>query len=468
VVIVGTGFASSFFLAELLRLTRKPQRILVLEAGAHVPHATLLEQRRFPHREAKEFYRNATPKKPWVFSRLAGGGSNCWFGTTPRMLPEDFKLRTLYGVGDDWPVTYDELEPHYSRAEQIMDVSGPQEAMPYPMSAPYPQPPHRLSEPDQALKAAHPQSFFAMPTARARVARSRGACCNNGVCNLCPVNAKFTVENGLPDLYSRPGVEVVHEAEVTELVTAGNQVTHVVYRRGGQEQRVACDLCVLGANGLFNPFILLRSGFTHAELGKGLNEQVGVTVYVTLAGMKNFQGSTVTSGLGFGGLSGAHRRERGGFLFHTANRATNLVFKPGRALSLLELIINIEDLREPTNTVTIDPDNPARPLTRHPAHSAYAQRTLDALPELLPPLLRGLPVENIEVKGLRRTESHIQGTTVMHSDRERGVVDKHGVHHRCRNLVVLGSGNFPTAAPANPTLTIAALSLFSANKLFSA
>ncbi len=76
-----------------------------------------------------------------------------------------------------------------------------------------------------------------------------------------------------------------------------------------------------------------------------------------------------------------------------------------------------------------------------------------------------LPVEDAIVKYGTGTEGHIQGTTPMGDDPGASVVDRHLVHHRVRNLLVLGSSTFPTCPPANPTLTIAALSLWSARQL---
>ena len=63
------------------------------------------------------------------------------------------------------------------------------------------------------------------------------------------------------------------------------------------------------------------------------------------------------------------------------------------------------------------------------------------------------------------TESHVLGTVVMGSDPETSVVDRHLLHHEVRNLLVLGGSAFPTGSPSNPTLTIAALSLWSAEHL---
>src|SRR5690606_18069205 len=50
-------------------------------------------------------------RNPGIIPIGLGGGTNCWFGQSPRLHPSDFALFTRYGVGRDWPVTYDELEP---------------------------------------------------------------------------------------------------------------------------------------------------------------------------------------------------------------------------------------------------------------------------------------------------------------------------------------------------------------------
>ena len=101
-------------------------------------------------------------------------------------------------------------------------------------------------------------------------------------------------------------------------------------------------------------------------------------------------------------------------------------------------------------------------------HSDYAQRGIEALGELLPQLLSALPVEKFVLdERPSATENHILGTAIMGSDPQHSVVDRHLVHHQVRNLLVLGSGAFPTGSPANPTLTISALSLWAAHHLLS-
>lgn len=58
------------------------------------------------------------------YIRVTGGTTMHWEAKTPRMLPEDFKLRTLYGQGLDWPISYEDLMPYYRKAEYEIGVSG--------------------------------------------------------------------------------------------------------------------------------------------------------------------------------------------------------------------------------------------------------------------------------------------------------------------------------------------------------
>ena len=58
-----------------------------------------------------------------TYTRVLGGTTMHWEGKAMRMLPEDFQMRTRFGQGRDWPVGYDELEPHYQQAERELGVS---------------------------------------------------------------------------------------------------------------------------------------------------------------------------------------------------------------------------------------------------------------------------------------------------------------------------------------------------------
>jgi len=468
VIIVGTGFASSFFLSAYLEKSGTNARVLVLERGRRDSHAWRLQHRSPSSIAAESTFVNKNRAKQWFYTPGLGGGSNCWWAVTPRFMPADFAMRSQYGVGLDWPLSYDDLEEFYCRAEEVMAVSGSDDGTPYPRSRPYPQPPHRFSDPDRLLKAAYPELYFHQPTARARLATAkRPACCASGVCHLCPIDAKFTVLNEMDYLYADPRVEIVLEATVQEVETRGATATGVRYMKDGKEVSARGELVVLGANALFNPHILLRSGLDHVLLGKQLHEQVSVRATIDLDGVDNFQGSTSITGHGYMLYDGAHRAQRAGCLIESWN-VPSLRLERGKWRQRLVLKFMFEDLPDVKNYVRVHRDNPALPETVYRGHSDYAQRGIDALPQLLPELLNALPVEQFVLdERPGTTENHILGTTVMGADPQQSIVDRHLVHHQVRNLLVLGSGAFPTGSPANPTLTISALALWAAHHLLS-
>ena len=150
-IIVGTGFAASFFLMRYLEHAPATERILVLERGGSDSKPWQLQNRRTSSIAPEQVFHNATPAKDWYTSPGFGGNSKCWLGGTTRMMPGDFQLHSRYGVGLDWPMSYDDLEKHYGVVEQIMQVSGPSDS-PMPRSSPFPLPPHRFSDPDTLLK----------------------------------------------------------------------------------------------------------------------------------------------------------------------------------------------------------------------------------------------------------------------------------------------------------------------------
>ena len=102
IVLIGTGFASTFFLSAILPRARPG-----LERGGNVPHAKRIERRKDAEFDADGYYRTiGDPNKKWRFSTGFGGSANCWTGNTPRMLPADFEMRTRFGQGMDWPFSY--------------------------------------------------------------------------------------------------------------------------------------------------------------------------------------------------------------------------------------------------------------------------------------------------------------------------------------------------------------------------
>ncbi len=140
----------------------------------------------------------------------------------------------------------------------------------------------------------------------------------------------------------------------------------------------------------------------------------------------------------------------------------------GKWRQRIQLTFIYEDLPQVANRVTIGSD-PTRPVVQYGAPSDYTTRAIAALESELPPVLDALPVERYEIVRPDRptSEGHNLGTTCMGRDPATSVVDPDLVHHRIRNLLVLGGSVFPAISPANPTLTICALSLRAADRLMA-
>ncbi len=464
VIVVGTSFSSSFFLHNYLAKARKDIRILVLERGQKNSHQWQVKNRKLTNISTNSSHVNNNPAKHWKYIIGFGGSSRAWWACTPRLMPNDLKLKSVYGVGRDWPISYDELEPYYTEAERIMSVSGPNDA-PYPRSQPYPQPPHRFNNPDKILKQAYPDLYFQQATARVRQAtKNRALCCNNGVCGLCPIDVKFTIQNELEYLYSDPRITLLLEAEALGVETTAGIATGVRYLQAGIEKIAKADLVVLGTNAIFNPYLLQRSNLLHPLLGKRLNEQISMWAKIDLIGVDSFQGSTSISANGYMLYDGPHRAEYSACLMEVHN-VPNLRTERGRWRQRANIKLIFEDLPDEKNYVKVNETDPSKPETVHKGFSAYTMRAIDKLPELLPKALAPLPIENLTITGHSKGESHILGTVVMGDDPEISIVDKYLVHHQVRNLLVLGGSAFPSCSPSNPTLTISALSLWAATHL---
>jgi len=473
-VLVGTSFASSFFLKKYLEKSSADTRVLVLERGEFVPHQRRLENARVQPYGAVNYissgggggptYLNDNPQKPWIFDPSFGGSSNCWTGCTPRFMPNDFRLKSTYKVGLDWSVQYEELEPYYCEAESIMAISGPG-ITPYPMSRAYPQPAHALSNIDRILQKDYGDLYISQPTARSSINGKRNQCCTSAVCHLCPVQAKFTIENGLAEIYRDPRVEVSYHSQVFQLDTGNDLIHSVVYLKDHQEMRANGDAIALGANALFNPHILTNSGDTNPNTGHYLSEQVGFYCYLYLKDLENFGGSSIITANGFMLYDQVDRSQMAACLIENHNDIF-VRYEHGKWRNIVKLKFVFEDIPQFDNVVGKS-ESAAIPNVHYGTHSDYVSRGYQNLKNRIESLFKSLPVEEIYLDAKPQpSESHILGTTRMHDDPAIGVVDKQLIHHQYRNLFVLGGSVFPAITPGNPTLTISALSLYAADKSF--
>ena len=470
-ILVGTGFASSFFLKKYLEKKEQPVKVLVLERGVKFTHRERLHFKQtddtyngISWKSARKAIINETPEKEWVFDPNFGGSSNCWTGCTPRFMPSDFKLKSTYGVGEDWPLSYTDLETYYEEAEEIMSVSGP-DATPFPKKGKYPLPPHQLSSVEQILQKEYGNLYISQPTARASQAvGKRAACCSSAVCNLCPVNAKFTIENTLAYLYEKADIEVLLGAKVYGLDLSGNVARSVLYEIDGKRKEAHGEIIALGANAIFNAHILLNSGDANKNTGRGLCEQAGVYVYLHYDGLENVGGGSVIPANGFMMYDGGHRKDRAACLIEHHN-LPYIRNERGKWRMLSKFKFVYEDIPDDGNKV-MPSDDLFLPKVNFEGHSSYTLRAIDQLSTDIEKFFSVLPVEKvIKDSYIQKTEAHICSTTRMSKNPDEGVVDANLIHHQYRNLLVLGSGVYPTISAANPTLTLSALSLRAADHL---
>jgi len=326
-----------------------------------------------------------------------------------------------------------------------------------------------MSDPDKLLKKAFPDTFFSQPTARpsAIVPGKRPACCNNGVCDLCPIDSKFTIQNSMSEIYADPRVKLQPRSLVQRVDIENGIATGVEYIRDGKEQRAKGELVVIGASAMFNPHILLRSGLDHPELGRNLHEQTSIKANVLLDGVDNFQGGTSITGHGYMMYDGPHRKERPAILLESWN-VPRLRDERGKWRQLLKLMCIIEEYPQRENRIEVAREDPTRPAATHKQRGTETKRAVEALKRELPELMSKLPIDDVIIADdFKETDAHVLGTVVMGNDPNKSIVDRHLVHHQVRNLLVLGGSAFPTSSPANPTLTLSALSLWAADHLLA-
>lgn len=475
-IVVGTGFASSFFLKKYLEKSPPGKKVLVLERGqlfSH-PHRISREQGKVPAYQHllenhEDSFKNRNPEKPWRFDLNFGGSSNCWWGCTPRFMPNDFALKSLYNQGMDWPLTYNDLEQYYTEVEELMGIAGP-ENTPFPKSGNYPLPPHAFSSIDKKMHAAYGEMWIHHPTARAsRPFGARNQCCSSYSCSICPVNAKFTIENGLGHLYKDPRVELKYGMQVIKIDFENGLAKRVVCtdpnnRSLSNVQTFEGEVVALGANAIFNPHILLNSGDTNQFTGAGIGEQRAFYVNAHI-GIDNLGGSSAITANGYMEYDGAFRKESASCLIENHN-APVIRNERGKWRKILRFKFVLEDIPDLNNRVKAG-DDPFKPVIEFKETGTYLEKGRQRIEAGLEKLLAPLPVEEILIeKQYLPSEAHILCSARMGNSAKDSVVDKNQLHHQYRNLFVLGGSSFTTMAAANPTITISALSLKAADASF--
>src|SRR5262245_16162739 len=192
-----------------------------------------------------------------VLYNAVGGGTVIFAAHWQRNMPSDFRVRSLDGVADDWPFTYEDLVPFYEQVEDDFGVSGLAGDTAFPPGKGPPLPPAPLGCMGRRVARAHNQlGWHWWPAPNAIATRPYGPlrpCTQRATCMWgCVEGAKASVDlTHWPQLIER-GVILITGARVRrlELATSG-LVAGAVYRdREGRECLLEADVTVLAANGI--------------------------------------------------------------------------------------------------------------------------------------------------------------------------------------------------------------------------
>lgn len=514
VVVIGAGIAGGLVAH---RLAMAGMKVLMLEAGPDVSRADLhvrfLEQRTYTPvgiDPQSDYAPTTRPDDPDAYllnigavrynthmTKAVGGTTWHWTARCARFDDDDFSLRSTYGVGVDWAISYADIEPHYVRAEHELGVTAPssgpgraRRSMPTPMEDfEWPYLYTRLRD------TLAPHGFSVETDGFARNMREyddRPACRGNNTCwPLCPIGAQY---NGIVhiDKARALGVEVRSQSLVTRLEADENRrIVAAWYRRpDGSSERVTAKTFVVAAHGMESAKILLASAGELAPLGiANSSDQVGRN-FMDHATVQTFilskdQLFPGRGPLSFGYIRQAgdrnYRRHRAAISVLIENRMnvdeiTGDLLREGlagqsldaelrfRATRKFGLFSEIEILPDPESRISLDwqkRDSAGQPRMRVKfGISDYAMRGLDFAAAMHKDLAVKIGTLRHQVlKGVHYGH-HPAGATRMGVDPRSSVVDPFCRSHDHPNLYIAGSSVFPTLGGANePTLTIAALAL---------
>lgn len=435
-----------------------------------------------------------------------GGGTILYSAHFPRFHPSDFSVRSLDGVADDWPISYEDLAPWFALNDRMMGVSGLEGDPAYPPIGNL-QPPVPLGRLGETLGRGFNALNWHWWPAYSAITTQRGGrrdpCINLGPCNAgCPQGAKASVDvTYWPEALAH-GAELRTECRVREVqVDARGRATGVVYfDRNNEERFQPASVVVLACNGVGTPRLLLNSRSAHFPDGlANRNDLVGRNLMLHPCGYvegvfaedldghhgphgccllsQEFYETDVSRGFVRGytmqvlrgagpvetAVAGMTRRViPWGAKHHDAFAA--------RLGHTAAIAIIVEDLPEAENRVVLD-----ETLTdRHgiPAPRIHYRLSDNSKKMLSHGLKMGRQVMSaagaVSTAGfgpVRETGWHLMGTTRMGADPRTSVVDREGRCHDVPNLCIADSSVFVTSGAVNPVSTLQAVALHIADAL---
>ena len=442
-----------------------------------------------------------------VMYNAVGGSTVLFAAHWQRNMPSGFRVRTLDGVADDWPLTYEDLEPYYEQVENDFGVSGLAGDPAFPPGKGPPLPPAPLAGMGRRVARAHNGlgwHWWPAPNAIAtRPYKSLRPCTQRATCMWgCVEGAKGSVDRTHWPENLALGVELRTGARVRRLEVNGRGlVTGAMYvDRTGVEHFQPAGVTILGANGIGTPRLLLLSA--SGRYPNGLANSTGLVgrrlmmhPFGTVVGLfdEDLQSTRGVWGqhlhsLQFyetdparGFVRGAKwgLQPTGGPVSMTRSYpwGDNPIWGPGFHQSIRKRLgrsamwgIIAEDLPDENNRVVLD-------LELKDGDGIPAPRILYRMSENSYRLLRfhqERAKESLEAAGayetivaplIRETGWHLLGTARMGVDPGSSVVDAWGRSHDIPNLFIFDGSIWPTSSGMNPTATIAALALRCSDQL---
>jgi quinoprotein glucose dehydrogenase len=512
VCIIGSGITAALIAEKLTE--EHSARVVVVEAGEHV---TPLTERPGARRRFLDYGENPWPRDhvdglgpEFIQSRsmCVGGLAMHWGGVTPRFTPEDFRVRSLYGVGDDWPISFEELDPFYHEAEERMGVAGEQGPPQYdPRSKPYPQPPLPVSYNLQLLKPWGEKTgiaFWGQPSAKNSIAyRGRPVCCRSDTCSpICPVGAKYSPDFTWATLTAENKVQLVTRTLIRRLVLeeASDRVSHAVaVSRDDPTREIEfhASVFVVAGGYVWTPHLLLLStnskwpnGLANRSglVGKYMNGHRNVSAFIKLPiklypGMNEHHSLMSHQFMRPGRLARYVRHDLR--IWESATGSQPRLRDDGDRLLLGDEILAdwrrraergtarvrayYDVLPHRESAVTLDPDrrtpwgDPLPRISYRDSDESAALRgyTEDTIRGLFQRMARAGDGEIIRM-GADSFQDHPAGGCRMGNDPTTSVCDSYGRTHDHENLFVVGAPTCVTGGCANGTLTFVALGLRSA------